>query len=165
MIAGAVILVCIILYSLFGGSDPDKLYAVYHKTYKAPTPVERQLLALSPIQEHQTAYKAYTDRRYIEAERLFSQLAQRDTSELAIFFAGLSALERDRPRVAADYLEAVPTTSIVYRDAVWYQALAHMEARRVTSARKHLEQLAQVDGPYRKRAKELLVQLPERSEQ
>ena len=161
LIAGGVILASIILYSLLGGNDPDKLFAAYHKTYKTPTPVERSLLAISPIEAHKKAYKAYQNKRYIEAERLFTQLAQRDTSELAAFFAGLSALERDRPRVAADFFKAIPTTSQVRRDATWYLALAHLEARRIPEARTRLELLADTEGTYKKRAKELLVQLPD----
>ena len=157
-IAASVLAVILVGYLFIPtATDPAALYVAYYQPYpNLINPAQRS----AEITEETTleqALRAYNNREYERALRLFEQGGVSSAPGYTFYHAA-SYLGQDQPQAAIPLLERVIRNedSLFYGPGLWYLALAHLKENNPDAAVPLLEKLALLDGDYSTEARELL---------
>ena len=158
--AAAVIASLFVLKVLIPSNNPDKLYNSFYEPMSAFSPVTRNINA-DLIPQFSEAVTMYKDGEYQAAASGFSDLIQQDSSSPVIqFFAGLTQMEAGNYSRASVLLSGVTEHSSDYQtDARWYLGLSFMKMGERAQAISCFEVLAESEGFYQKKARNLLRRL------
>lgn len=163
--AAAVALIVFAVVTFNGHSSNDtgseRLFATY---YAAPTGTlvrndERPLLVW------EKALMTYNDKDYASAVRLFEEALSRDDfdqRDAAAYYMGHAYLSQNQVSEALNAFQKISNKSLLYPDARWFIALAHLSEHRVKESIFILKSIAD-DSTHHKQSKalELLRQLEE----
>jgi cytochrome c-type biogenesis protein CcmH/NrfG len=148
----AVVLLFAILYIYVFLPDPDlkNLFITYYKPYpNIEEPISRS------DAEGVSAYTLYESGRYSDALKEFQKILKQDRSEVsALFYAGISSLETEKPEDAIRYLSKVLEMGEgkYIRPAMWYLALSYLATEDRENAVKYLNNLLIEDDLYARKA-------------
>lgn len=158
--SAAVIASLFVLKVLIPSNNPEKLYNSFYEPMSAFSPVTRNINAdLMP--KFTDAVTMYKYGEYQAAASGFSDLIQQDSSSTVIrFFAGLTQMEVGNYSGASLLLSSATDLSSDYqKDARWYLGLSFMKMGEKAKAISCFEVLAESEGFYQKKARNLLRRL------
>ncbi len=163
-IAAAILLLLVPVAAwMYWNSNPDqKLYADFlpENTSLSTTVRSGEMQELEiPVRQ---AKKLFEEKRY-DAALEASQRVLENTPEqpLAIYYAGLSAMESGHAELARHYFSTLRINEAAfYEDATWYMILNEVKAGDKFAAKKLLEELMQLpQGLYFDKANDLMERL------
>ena len=145
---------------LLPSSDPDKIYKSYYRTMPVFSPVIRNVNDVMQM-KYTDAVEMYKQGNYQAAASEFASLMKQDSSVTVLrFFAGITQIEVGNYSMAAELLSYVADSTSDYRkDAEWYLGLSCLKTGDRSKAVSCFEDLADSEGYYQNRAKNLLRRL------
>jgi anti-sigma-K factor RskA len=135
------------------------LYESYYKTYpNVITSIER---GGSESVDQLAAFEAYEQGNYQQAYKELQVLSAKEPNNLSLkFYSAISLMEQEEFAQALVLLEPVAQARTDFSSqAKWYAALCLIRLNKIKEARDYLQSLSQNDGPYKKRATQLLSEL------
>ena len=157
--AAAAVIVAAGLGLFFWSNNDQRLYTQFHERYESDA-----LLALRDDSSANVAeveliagLEAYDVDDFDKCiGHLKNFLKKNPNSQEALFYSGLSYLEKDELVVATEYLMKARTFgSDYYREATWYAALSHLKKENTAAAKRLLEDLLEKEGRYYQKARVL----------
>lgn len=111
-----------------------------------------------------SALESYERTDYLGAKQQFSDYINsgRDHLKTGKFYRALTALKlNDTKQAIADFIDylLLGSEAKYFEDAKWYLALSYLKEGRLEEAKKQLEELSGIDGPYQAKSTKLLVNL------
>lgn len=161
--AAAVALIVFAVVTFNGHSSnnagSERLFAAYYDVPTGPSVRDDQ----SPLSVWEKALMTYNDKDYASAVRLFEKALSQDNfdqRDAAFYYTGHAYLSQNQVSTALSAFEKISTKSLLYPDARWFIALAHLSEHRVKESIVILKSIAD-DSTHHKQAKalELLRQL------
>lgn len=160
LVIAAMIASFCVLKVLIPSNNTENLYNRFYEPMGAFSPVTRNINTdlIAKFTEAVTMYK-YGD--YQAAATGFSDLIQQDSSSTVFqFFAGLTQMEVGNYSRASVLLSSVTDLSSDYqKDAQWYLGLSFLKMGEKAKAITCFEVLAESEGFYKKKARNLLRRL------
>ncbi|MEL7530023.1 MAG: hypothetical protein AAFN10_01880 [Bacteroidota bacterium] len=140
--AFVILLLSIPFWSSFQAVNATDLYA---EAFSLPTKPSLRDANSETSAIWQSAIEAYQAAQYEQAIAQFSAcLTQADFSFIgdAYFYRAISHMQLQHPQAAIADLKAVPSVHILFYEAQWYRALAHLQADQIDLAKGILSEIA-----------------------
>lgn len=153
-------------------NSPEWVYLTYYNSVPGePSKVVQESINKFPGSMEQAVrdgFKEYKKGNYFEAQALFESVVKPGEWKKypeVIFFLSLCELEINRPDRAIVWLENLTSLGVsfpYYEQSFWYLGLAYVKQEELGKAQRIFQQISSGNGPYAKKAKDLLENLNDR---
>jgi TolA-binding protein len=148
-----------IIRSLFVSVDTNRLFISSYKQFETPGLVTRNA-ETKETDNFSSALEYYKNGDFKRAASAFSGLALTDSSNVVVFFSGLSMIGTGEYQRASEFLEKCSKRGGQYtKEATWYLGLTYLKTGEIEKASECFSSLSNTPGYYSARARKILRRL------